>query len=146
RQRVELARKDAAALIGVNPKEVVFTSGGTEAIDLAIRGVLGGSSRRIVVSTKTEHAAVRDLLEDLGKRGGVEVRYAPIGRDGLVDLGALGELLNGAALASIQWANNETGVIQPVKEIGSLCRARGVVFHCDGTQWVGKGEVTAPLP
>lgn len=144
RQRVELARKDAAALIGVNPKEVVFTSGGTEAIDLAIRGVLGGSSRRIAVSTRTEHAAVRDLMEDLGKRGGVEVRYAPIGRDGLVNLGALGELLNGAALASIQWANNETGAIQPVKEIASLCRARGVIFHCDATQWVGKGEVATP--
>lgn len=144
RQQVELARKDVAALVGVNPKEVVFTSGGTEAIDLAIRGLLGGSSRRVVVSTRTEHAAVRDLLEDLGKRAGVEVRYVPIGRDGLVDLSELGELLNGAALASIQWANNETGVIQPVKEIGALCRARGVMFHCDATQWVGKEEVAVP--
>lgn len=144
RQKVELSRKDVAALVGVNPKEIVFTSGGTEAIDLAIRGLLGGSSRRVLVSSRTEHSAVRDLLEDLGKRAGVEVRYAPIGRDGLVDLSGLGELLNGAAMASIQWANNETGVIQPVKEIGALCRARGVLFHCDATQWIGKDEVTAP--
>ncbi len=137
RQRVELARRDAADLIGVSAREVTFTSGGTEAIDLAIRGVLDSGGPRVVVSTRVEHAAVRDLLEDLSKRG-TEVRWAPVDANGVVVVDALGKLLEGARLASIQWANNETGAIQPVHEIHELCRAKGVVFHCDGTQWVGK--------
>jgi cysteine desulfurase len=141
RQKVELARRDVAALIGVPAREVTFTSGGTEAIDVAIRGVLAAAARRVVVSTKVEHAAVRDLLEDLEKVEKMEVRYAPIDREGVVVLDALPGLIYGAGLASIQWANNETGAIQPVREIAALCRSRGVVFHCDGTQWVGKEEV-----
>ena len=145
RREVELARAQVAELIGAAPREIVFTSGGTESIDLAIRGVLEASKPRVVVSTKVEHAAVRDLLEDLAARGGVEVRYAPVDREGLVDLGALPGLLEGARLASIQWANNETGAIQSVREIHELCRQRGVTFHCDGTQWVGK-ETTESLP
>ncbi len=165
RHEVELARKEVAALIGAQPREIVFTSGGTEAIDLAIRGVLGaggqGSGVRgqgsgdaatpslrhsvtpslpVVVSTRVEHAAVRDLLEELEKSGSAEVRWAPVNREGLVDLAALGGLLDGAALMSLQWANNETGAIQPVEAVGELCRAAGVRFHCDGTQWVGKEE------
>lgn len=147
RHEVELARKEAAALIGVPAREVVFTSGGTEAIDLAIRGVLEASSRRpgrtakpAVVSTRVEHTAVRDLLEELEKSGRAEVRWAPVDAEGLVRHDALAPLLPGAALCSIQWANNETGGIQPVAEVGAACRAAKVVFHCDGTQWVGKQD------
>lgn len=142
RHRVELARKDAGALIGAAPREIVFTSGGTESIDLAIRGVIEarGPGRAIVVSTRTEHAAVRDLLENLERTGRIEARWAPIGLDGLVDLNSLAPLVQGAALATIQWANNETGAVQPVAEIGALCRASGTLFHCDATQWVGKEE------
>ncbi len=143
RRQIDLARRDAAALIGVPAREITFTSGGTESIDLAIRGVLATSTRKVIVSTRVEHAAVRDLLEDLEKRHGFEVRWAPLDREGLVDIGSLGPLLDGAAMATIQWANNETGGVQPVKEIGSLCRANGVVFHCDGTQWVGKEPVAS---
>jgi cysteine desulfurase len=146
RQRVELARRDVAALIGVPAREVTFTSGGTESIDLAIRGVVARSARKVVVSTRIEHAAVRDLLEDLEKTEKVEVRFAPIDREGVIRLDALPELLEGAGLASVQWANNETGAVQPVREIAALCRARGVAFHCDGTQWVGKEEVTPSPP
>lgn len=152
RRHVELARKDVAALIGANPREVVFTSGGTEAIDLAIRGVLGrvGQPSRlpaggtpappkpVVVSTRTEHVAVRELLEDLDRSGRAQVRWAPLSREGVVDLGAMARLVAGAALVSVQWANNETGTVQPAAEIGAACRAAGAVFHCDATQWVGK--------
>lgn len=147
RHRVELARRDIAALIGARPKDVVFTSGGTESIDLAIRGVIDAASPSagtpVIVSTPVEHAAVRDLLDDLAKRGRAEVRWAPIGRDGIVDSARLAPLLAGAAVASIQWANNETGAIQPVAGIAALCRATGVPFHCDATQWVGKMPVDA---
>lgn len=144
RQQVELARREAAALIGVPAKEVTFTSGGTEAIDLAIRGFLASSSRRVVVSTRIEHAAVRDLLEDLSKRDRVEVRWAPVSNEGVVELEALREVLHGAGLVSIQWANNETGAVQPVAEVAALCREAGALFHCDATQWVGKEPVIAP--
>lgn len=165
RQQVELARKDVAALIGSRPREIVFTSSGTEAIHLAVRGLLSrgsGSVRRpmqespkekpldipedrflppIIVSTKIEHAAVRDLLEDLEKRGEARVRWAPITPEGILDLDGFAPLLEGALLASVQWANNETGAIQPIEQIGTLCRERGVIFHCDATQWVGKMPV-----
>ncbi|MFM9996463.1 MAG: cysteine desulfurase family protein [Phycisphaerales bacterium] len=157
RHQVELARKEAAALIGVSAREIVFTSGGTEAIDLAIRGVVGARAAQIapggersgtsskptppvIVSTRVEHSAVRDLLEDLEKCGAAQVRRAPIDREGIVDSSALAPLLAGAALCTIQWANNETGAVQPVDAIGETCRGCGVVFHCDGTQWIGKEE------
>ncbi len=157
RHQVELARKEVAALIGAQPREIVFTSGGTEAIDLAIRGVLGaqrghraqgtghreGTGTPVVVSTRVEHAAVRDLLEDLEKSGAAEVRWAPVDGEGIIDLAALPALLDGATLLSLQWANNETGAIQPVEAAGNLCRASGVRFHCDGTQWVGKEVIRA---
>jgi len=146
RQQVELARRDIAALLGAKPRELVLTSGGTESIDLAVRGVLGAKAGRgvqpsVVVSTRTEHAAVRDLLGDLERIGAAAIRWAPVDRSGVVDVAALAGLLDGADLAVIQWANNETGAIQPVAAVGELCRARGVHFHCDATQWVGKEPV-----
>lgn len=137
---VELARREIAGLIGASPRELVFTSGGTESLDLAVRGVLAASRSRVCVSTRAEHAAVRDLLEQLEKEGAAEVRWAPIGRDGVVDTDALAGLLEGAGLCCVQWANNETGSVQPVERIHALCRERGATFICDGVQWVGKEE------
>lgn len=144
---MELARQDLADLIGARPRDVILTGSGTESIDLAVRGILGAASPRgglpVVVSTRIEHAAVRDLLEDLAKAGTIEVRWAPVTREGVLDVAGLEGLLDTrVALVTIQWANNETGAIQPVDAIGSLCRARKVPFHCDGTQWVGKAPVT----
>ena len=147
RHQVELSRQSAADLLGAKPREIVFTSGGTEALDLAIRGIITrpppsrGSATPTIVSSKVEHAAVRDLLEDLEKRGQARIARAPIDRAGIVDVAALPALLQGAALAVFQWANNETGIIQPVAEIHSACRAAGVPFLCDAVQWVGKEEV-----
>ena len=145
RQQVELARRDAAELLSVSAREITFTSGGTESIHLAIRGVIATSPKPVVVSTRVEHSAVRDLLDDLAKQS-VEVRWAPLDAAGVVDLAKLVPMLDGATLVSIQWANNETGAVQPVEEIHALCRARSVAFHCDGTQWIGKEPAPSPLP
>lgn len=145
RQQVELARRDAAELLGVSAREVTFTSGGTESIHLAIRGVAATVSKPVVVSTRVEHSAVRDVLEDFSRQG-VEVRWAPVDAAGVVDVERLGPLLEGATLASIQWANNETGAVQPIEQIYALCRARAVTFHCDSTQWIGKEPAPSSLP
>ncbi len=140
RQRVELARQSVASLVGARPREVIFTSGATESIDLAIRGVLASApaGRQTIVTTPIEHEAVRDLCEAMEKTG-VEVRRAPMLRGGIVDAEGLIALLDeSVALVSVQWANNETGSIQPVQRIGEACHERRIAFHCDGSQWVGK--------
>jgi cysteine desulfurase len=139
RARVELARRAVADLLAARPRSITFTGSGTEAIDLAIRGSLAATGRRVIVTDAVEHAAVRDLAKWLGEREGVEVRLLPVDLDGVVDVGAASRLIDASvAVVSVQWANNETGVIQPVEEIGRLCRGRGVAMHCDATQWVGK--------
>jgi cysteine desulfurase len=143
RREVELARQSVADLIGARAREITFTSGGTEAIDLAIRGVLAATNGALV-TTRVEHAAVRDLAEEFEKSGR-PVRWLKVSRDGVVDLADLeAALAERPALVSVQWANNETGVVQPVEEIAAACRGVGVLFHCDATQWVGKEPVEAP--
>lgn len=140
RHQVELARQAVADLIDAKSREITFTSGGTEAIDLAIRGTLAAlpASRQRLVTSKIEHASVRDIAEHIEKSGG-GVTWCPILPGGVVDASALERLLTpDVGLVSIQWANNETGVVQSVREIGAACHARGIPFHCDATQWVGK--------
>ena len=141
RQKVALARRAVADLIGAKPLEVVFTSGGTESIDMAIRGALYAApkSRRAIVTSPIEHSAIKKLVKTLESRGEAEIRWLPVDRSGVVNLDAARSLIDDSvALVSVQWANNETGAIQPVDELGELAHARGAVFHCDGTQWVGK--------
>lgn len=150
RHQIELARDKIAALVGCKPREVIFTSGGTESIDLAIRGVFGAiprdSARRTLLTTRIEHAAVRDLAAELEKFRVASVSWIPVGAGGVVDVEALKSMIDAsAALVSVQWANNETGAIQPVEEIARLCRDRGVQFHCDATQWIGKEPVPVGL-
>lgn len=143
RRRVELARRSLANLIGCKGREIVFTSGGTESVNLAIRGVLANTpaQRRTVVTTPIEHEAVRDLLEALSRESGtaVSVRTLPVDREGFVSPEDLASALDDSvALATIQWANNETGVIQPIDKLARLAREHGVLFHTDATQAVGK--------
>ncbi len=142
RQRIELARDSVAGLIGAKPRELTFTSGGTESIDLALNGVLASArqqGRRCIVTSPIEHAAVREGAESLNVAGDCELRWAPVTPGGAINLDALSDLLDeNVALVSIQWANNETGVIQPIEQIGELCRQRGVLIHTDAVQVVGK--------
>jgi cysteine desulfurase len=143
RQQVELAREEVCRLIGCEERELIFTSGGTESTNLAIRASLQGrGGRKVLVTDKLEHSATRETAESLAEHG-TEVVWAELA-GGLIDATWLSDLfserVHEIGLVSIQWANNETGAIQPVEEIGVLCRENGVRFHCDGTQWVGKME------
>lgn len=142
---IELARGAIADLIGAKSREITLTSGGTEALDLAIRGVLAANPGKELVTTKVEHSAVRELAQELEKSSPNLVKWCPIDSAGLIDLQALESLLDSSvALVCVQWANNETGAIQPVEAIANICRAKGVLFCCDGTQWVGKEPCVAP--
>lgn len=137
---LELARADLAALVGLPPRHLTLTASGTESIDLAIRGVLGASPKNTLITSRIEHAAVRDLAEHLDKTAQARVRWLNILPGGLIDLDDLDRALaeEPAALVSIQWANNETGVIQPVREIHARCKAASTFYHCDAVQWIGK--------
>ncbi|MEZ6163610.1 MAG: cysteine desulfurase family protein [Phycisphaerales bacterium] len=144
---LELARGQVAALLGARSRDITFTGSGTEAIDLAIRGVLeattrGSPEKNIIVSDTIEHSAVRNLCKQLGDMGRAEIVQTPIEPGGRISVdglaGVLDEHKDRVALVSVQWANNETGVIQPVRELASVCRASGVLMHSDATQWVGK--------
>lgn len=140
KQQMELARKSIADLINAKPREITFTSGGTEACDLALRGLLASSApRTTIVTSPVEHSAIRELSKRLAACGSIELRKAPVNRYGQVDVAGLAALLDeSVALVSIQWANNENGAVQPVYEISKACREKGIPFHVDGTQWVGK--------
>ncbi|HIC7207871.1 IscS subfamily cysteine desulfurase [Burkholderia stabilis] len=139
-QAVEEARAHVAALLGADPREIVWTSGATEGNNLAIKGATHfyqGKGKHLV-TVKTEHKAVLDTCREL-ERQGFDVTYLDVREDGLLDLDAVQQALRAdTILVSVMLANNETGVIQPVAEIGALCRARGIVFHCDAVQAAGK--------
>lgn len=142
KQRVELAREQVGSLVGAPPRDVVFTSGGTEGANLAIVGSLAAQRERgALVTTRLEHSAVRELAQQFAGRG-TEVIWLPNSRDGVVDVDALRRLLRdragGISLVSVMAANNESGVIQPWQEISRLCRECGVRYHCDATQWAGR--------
>jgi cysteine desulfurase len=138
---VEQSRASVAALIGAQPKEIVFTSGATESDNLAIKGAaeMYREKGSHIITCVTEHKAVLDSGKHLQKLG-YQVTFLPVQKDGLIDLDDFKRALDtpGTTLVSIMAANNEIGVIQPIEEIGRLCRERGVLFHTDATQAVGK--------
>ncbi len=139
-QAVDRARKQIADLIAADPKEIVFTSGATESDNLAIKGVAEMYAERgnHIITVVTEHKAVLDTCKKLQKHG-CEVTYLGVGKDGLIDLDQLRAAITPKTiLISVMWANNEIGVIQPIREIGRIARERGILFHSDGTQAVGK--------
>lgn len=139
-EAVDYAREQIANLIEVDPKEIIFTSGATESDNLAIKGVFEMYRRKgnHIITLKTEHKAVLDTCDKVEKLGG-EVTYLDVNREGLVDLAELEAAIKpNTILVSIMWANNETGVIQPMKEIGAICEKHGVLFMSDATQAVGK--------
>jgi len=138
---VDKAREQIAKLIGArDPKEVVFTSGGTEAINLALKGVaeMYREKGNHIVTTTIEQRATLDVCKRL-ERQGFEVTYVPVGREGLVDVEAVrAALTDKTVLISVMVANNEIGTIQPVAELGKLAKEKGIIFHTDATQAVGK--------
>ena len=139
-QKIAEARAQVAALIGAaDPVEVIFTSCGTEGDNAAIRGMLEVQpNKRHIVTTQVEHSAVLGLCQHLEKKG-YRVTWLGVDKDGALDLAALRAALNeDTALVSIMWANNETGVIFPIEEIGVIVRAKGIPFHVDAVQAAGK--------
>lgn len=139
-EAVDYAREQIANLISVDPKEIIFTSGATESDNLAIKGIFEMYKRKgnHIITLTTEHKAVLDSCKKIEKMGG-EVTYLDVQENGLVDLNKLEEAIkDNTILISIMWANNETGVIQPMKEIGDLCKKHGVLLMSDATQAVGK--------
>jgi len=139
RQAIDEARGQVAAAIGCADSEIIFTGGGTEAINSAIRGLLSARSpRKRIVTTTVEHSATRELCAQLSREG-AEVLEIPVDREGEFDLDQFNAAVDeSVALVTVMWANNETGVLFPVEEIARVCRDRKVPFHCDGTQAVGK--------
>ncbi|KAE8701156.1 Cysteine desulfurase [Hibiscus syriacus] len=140
---VETARSQVAALIGASPKEIVFTSGATESNNISVKGVMHfyKEKKRHVITTQTEHKCVLDSCRHLQQEG-FEVTYLPVGSDGLVDLDRLRkEIRPDTGLVSIMAVNNEIGVVQPVEEIGKICKEFNVPFHTDAAQALGKIKV-----
>ena len=139
-EAVDYAREQVAALIGAEPKEIIFTSGATEGDNLAIKGVfeMYATKGNHIITAVTEHKAVLDTCKHVEKLGG-EVTYLPVQADGLINLKELEAAIKPTTiLIAIMYANNEVGVIQPVKEIAAIAKKHGVLFFTDATQAVGK--------
>jgi cysteine desulfurase len=137
---VERAREQVAALAGADPREIIWTSGATESINLALKGAAQfyRDKGRHLVTVRTEHKATLDTMREL-ERGGFEVTYLDVQSDGLLDLAQFEAALRpDTILASVMFVNNEIGVIQDIEAIGELCRSRGILFHVDAAQASGK--------
>jgi cysteine desulfurase len=142
---VDAAREQVAELIGASPKEIIWTSGSTESNNIAIKGVAamygeldGPKPRNHIITQTTEHKAVLDPCKYL-EHHGYRVTFLPVNREGMIDLHQLAEAMTeDTILVSIMHGNNEIGTLQPIGEVGKLCKERGIIFHSDATQTVGK--------
>ena len=142
REKIDEARTHVADLIGAEPEEIIFTSGGTESDNTAIRSAISLHPDRItIVTSSVEHPAIRSLCSNLGKRG-YRIIEIPVNRHGELDIEEYGKSLDeDTAIASIMWANNETGVLFPVEKAAEMARERGIIFHTDAVQAAGKIEI-----
>jgi cysteine desulfurase len=148
RAAIDNARDKLAALLNAKPNEIIFTSGGTESCNLAVFGLARCRSARggHIISAKTEHHAVLNAVEHLEKNEDFEVTWLNVSRGGIIDLDQLASAIRPETrLVSIMTANNETGVIQPLREISQICRERGVLLHSDMVQAFGKADVDLSL-
>lgn len=139
-QAVEEARESVAQLIGAKSKEIIFTSGATESLNLAIKGVfdLFPGEKQHYITCQTEHKAVLDSMAEIERRG-AEVTYLPVNSDGVVDLNLLEQSIQAnTKMICLMWANNETGVIHPIQEIAQLTDKHGIIFLTDAVQAIGK--------
>jgi cysteine desulfurase len=148
RAAIDNARDKLAALLRIKPNEIVFTSGGTESCNLAVFGLARSRTGRggHIISAKTEHHAVLNAVEHLEKHEGFEVTWLNVSRDGIVDVDQLATSIRPETrFVSIMTANNETGVVQPLREISQICRERGVLLHSDMVQAFGKMQIDVSL-
>jgi cysteine desulfurase len=148
RAAIDNARDKLAALLRVKPNEIIFTSGGTESCNLAVFGLARCGMQRggHVISAKTEHHAVLNAIEHLEKHEGFEITWLNVSRDGIIDIEQLADAIRPETrLVSIMTANNETGVIQPMREISRICHERGVLLHSDMVQSFGKIDTDLSL-
>ena len=139
-EAVEIARESVAATIGALPKEIIFTSGATEANNIALQGAAKSyqDQGRHIITVKTEHKAVMDVCQHLSKDG-FDITYLPVDKDGILDLNKFEDAIrDDTILASVMHVNNEIGVIQPIKELGAICKNKGIIFHVDAAQSMGK--------
>ena len=147
RRRIDAARREVAGLVGADPHEIVLTGSGTEASFLALHGVIEAARPRsveppLVLATPIEHAAIREPLCAMAARGTIRLLLCPVGASGRVDADWFADHLTQIpALVVCQWANNETGVIQPVLDVADLCRAHGTRLLVDAVQWAGRGPI-----
>lgn len=140
-EAVENARKQIAKLVHADPKEIVFTSGATESDNLALKGVLEMYHEKgdHIITSSTEHRAVLDTAKTLEAKRGAKVTYLPVDKNGMVSPDDVkNAITDKTILISIMLANNEIGTINPIKEIGKIAKEKGILFHCDATQGVGK--------
>jgi cysteine desulfurase len=139
---IETARAQVAELIRAHAREIIFTSCATESNNAAIHAAMKANpGKRHIVTSTVEHSSVLNYCMALEKEG-YQVTYLPVDREGLLKLADLEDAISDeTAVVSLMWANNETGVLFPVKEIGEICRSRGVLFHCDAVQGAGKLEI-----
>lgn len=141
REAVDEAREHVAALIGASAEEIVFTASGTEADNLAVRGLAHADGKKHVVVSAVEHAAVREAAAYLQRRG-YEVTRLPVDEDGMVSAGELASALReDTALVAVMWANNEVGTVQPVAELAAICAGRDVPLHVDAVQAAGREPI-----
>jgi len=138
-QKIVEARERLARLLGASPEEIIFTSCGTESDNTAIRAaILSNPDKKHIVTSRVEHPAVKNLYEYLAKNG-YRVTFVPVDRKGILDLDYLYKNLSeDTAIVSLMWANNESGVIFPIEDIGKVLKEKGIVFHTDAVQAVGK--------
>lgn len=142
-EAVANARRSVAACIGANEKEIIFTSGATEAINLAIKGIVEASltEKKHIITVVTEHKATLEVCRSL-EESGVEVSYLPVNKDGVIDLNTFQNAIQENTVAiSVLWGNNETGVIHPIADMAKIAHEAGVLVHVDATQAVGKVPV-----
>ncbi|HKY02311.1 MAG TPA: aminotransferase class V-fold PLP-dependent enzyme, partial [Burkholderiales bacterium] len=142
-QAVEQARENVAALVNADAKEIVWTSGATESINLALKGAANfyKTKGKHIITVKTEHKATLDTVREL-ERQGFEATYLDVEENGLLDLKKLEAALRpDTILVSVMSVNNEIGVIQDIETIGEICRSKGIIFHVDSAQATGKIEI-----
>jgi cysteine desulfurase len=141
RQAVTVSREKVASLLQADPKEIIFTSCGTESDNMALWSALHTTGKKHLVTTQVEHSAIHNFGERL-ERQGFAVTWLPVDADGLVDPNQVEEVIRpDTALVSVMWANNETGVLSPIERIGEICRAKKVLFHTDAVQVPGKVKI-----